>query len=93
MMDFVDPTTPATARQHIDYVPRPKHLQGLRIGLIENTKQNSEALLRLVAEKLANSHGMKMVALVHKPQRGPLMHEQIAEVNGKVDFAITGIGD
>ena len=92
MMDILDPTI-ATAREHIDYVPRPKSVKGLRIGVIENTKKNAEAVLRKVAEKLETAHGMKVEVLVHKPQRAPLRDAQVAELKGKTDFAITGVGD
>lgn len=92
MMDILDPTI-ATAREHIDYVPRPKSVKGLRIGVIENTKKNAEAVLRKVAEKLETVHGMKVEVLVHKPQRAPLRDAQVAELKGKTDFAITGVGD
>jgi hypothetical protein len=92
MLDILDPTI-ATARERIAYVPRPRRLEGLRIGLIENTKKNSEAVLQRVAEKLAATHGMKMQVLVHKPQRAPLKDAQIAELKGRVDFAIAGVGD
>ena len=54
MTDILDPTI-ATEREYIDYVARPAQLRGLRIGVIENTKKNSEAVLRTVAEKLAGS--------------------------------------
>ncbi len=92
MMDILDPTI-ATAREHIDYVPRPQSLRDLRIGLIENTKKNSEAVLRKLAEKLEAAHGMKFEVLVHKPQRAPLKDAQVAELKGRSDFAITGVGD
>jgi hypothetical protein len=91
-MDILDPTI-ATEREHIDYVPRPQNLAGLRIGLIENTKPNAEAVLRKVAEKLTAAHGMSVDVLVHKPQRAPLKDDQIAELKGRTDFAITGVGD
>lgn len=92
MLDILDPTI-ATAREEIDYAPRPKNLAGLRIGLIENTKKNSEAVLRGLAAKLEALHGMKVEVLVHKPQRAPLREAQIAELKGRADFAIAGIGD
>ena len=92
MPDILDPTI-ATVREPIAYVPRPRSLRGLRIGLIENTKKNSEAILRKVAEKLGAAHGMTVEVLVHKPQRAPLADAQIAELKGRADFAITGVGD
>ena len=92
MLGILDPTI-ATAREQIAYAPRPKSLKGLRIGLIENTKKNAEAVLQRVAEKLAAAHGMKVEVLVHKPQRAPLEDAQIAQLKGRADFAIAGVGD
>jgi hypothetical protein len=92
MLGILDPTI-ATAREHIDYTQRPKDLAGLRIGLIENTKKNAEEVLRKVAEKLEARHGMRVEVLLHKPQRAPLKDGQIAELKGRVDFVVTGVGD
>jgi hypothetical protein len=92
MLDIMDPTI-ATAREEIDYAPRPRALAGLRIGLVENTKKNAEAVLRKLAEILETRHGMKIQVLVHKPQRAPLKDAQIAELKGHIDFAIAGVGD
>lgn len=92
MLDIMDPTI-ATAREMIDYAPRPRAFAGLRIGLIENTKKNSEAVLRALAAKLEALHGMTTAVLVHKPQRAPLRDGQIAELKDRADFAITGVGD
>lgn len=93
MMDILDPTIASGPREHIDYVPRPKSVEGLRIGLIENTKKNSEAVLQKVAEKLATAHRMKIEVLLHKAQRAPLKDAQVAELRGRADFAIIGVGD
>ncbi len=68
-------------------------LERLRIGLIENTKKNAETVLCKLAEKLAAAHSMKLQVLVHKPQRAPLLDSQIAELAGRTDFVIAGIGD
>ena len=92
MFDIMDPTI-ATARERIDYPPRPRSLRNLRVGLIENTKKNAEAVLRKLAEKLATTHGIQMEVLVHKHQRAPLKDTQLAELKGKTDFVIAGIGD
>ena len=92
MFDIMDPTI-ATAREHIDYPPRPRSLRNLRVGLIENTKKNAEAVLRKLAEKLATTHGIQLEVLVHKPQRAPLRDTQLAQLKGKTDFVIAGIGD
>ena len=85
MIGILDPTI-ATAKEHIDYVPRPQSLKGLRIGLVENTKKNSEAVLQRLAEKLASAYGMQVEVLVHKPQRAPLKDEQLEELKGPNRF-------
>jgi hypothetical protein len=92
MIDLLDPTI-ATTRERIDYVPRPKSLARLRLGLIENTRKNSEAVLRKLAERLERAHGVTLELLMHKHQRAPLTDDQLAELKAKVDFAIAGVGD
>jgi hypothetical protein len=92
MLGILDPTI-ATARERIAYAPRPQSFKGLRIGLIENSKKNSEAVLRALAQKLEVVHGMTLAVLVHKPQRAPLKDAQVAELQGRADFAIAGVGD
>jgi hypothetical protein len=92
MSGILDPTI-AAPRTRIDYAPRPRPLGGLRIGLVENTKKNSEAVLRKLAERSAHEHGMVLEVLVHKSQRAPLSDTQIAELKGRTAFAIVGVGD
>ncbi|MEX2449929.1 MAG: hypothetical protein WD407_03660 [Rhodospirillales bacterium] len=91
-MDILDPTLDRSSEK-IRYVPRPVRLNGLRIGIIENTKKNAETVLRLIAERLEATHQMKLDVLVHKPQRAPLKDDQIDKIIKGSDFAVTGIGD
>ena len=92
MDDLLDPTIPRP-EQRITYAERPLDLRGLRIGLIDSTKKNSDAVLLRIAEKLAAAYGMKQEVLVRKPQRAPLTKAQIAELQGRTDFVIVGVGD
>ena len=92
MRGILDPTIPRP-EQRIDYAPRPGNLRGLRIGVIDSTKRNSEAVLRGLAEGLRALHGTQLEVLVHKHQRAPLLDEQIRELRDKADFAIVGVGD
>jgi hypothetical protein len=92
MLGILDPTISA-ARERIDYVPRPQDLKGLRIALIENTRKNSEAFLLRLAEHLRALHDMKVAIVLHKHQRAPLSDAQLAEIKGRSDFAIAGVGD
>ena len=92
MLGILDPTI-ATARDHIAYVPRPAKLEGLRVGLIENTRKNSEPMLVELAQRLKAAHGITVGVLLHKHQRAPLADAQLADLRGRVDFAIAGVGD
>lgn len=91
-MEILDPTLSGEGADFA-YAPRPDALTGLRIGLVENTKPNSEALLLKLAQRLEAAHGMTVAHLVHKPQRAPITEEQIAELAGVSDFVICGVGD
>jgi hypothetical protein len=92
MMDILDPTI-ATAREPIAYAPRPRSLKGLRVGLLDNTRKNSEAVLLKLGEKLKAAHGIEVQVLVHKHQRAPMSDDQLADLKQKTDFVITGVGD
>jgi len=92
-MDLFDPTI-STERSGIDYVPRPKSLQGLKVGLVENTKFNSEVILRKVADRLQSKYGMSMIKLAHKKSSGSAVYPQdVEEFKTKVDFVVAGVGD
>ena len=52
-----DPTA-APAPKPVGLAPRPGRLTGLRLGLVENTKFNSDTLLLKLAERLGRDHGM-----------------------------------
>ena len=92
MLDILDPTI-STAREHIAYVPRPQSPKGLRVALIENTRKNSEPLLLKLGENLQALHRMSVEIVLHKHQRAPLADAQLAELKGRADFAIAGVGD
>ena len=91
-MEILDPTLSGDGGDFA-YAPRPEALDGLRIGLVENTKLNSEELLLKLAARLEAAHGMTVAHLVHKPQRAPIRDDQIAELTGVSDFVICGVGD
>ena len=50
-VQIYDPTIEVKGR-HIDFVPRPKSLAGLRVGLVDNSKFNSDQLLERIAKLL-----------------------------------------
>jgi len=55
-LEILDPTV-EPRKQPLTYVARPDSLQGKRIGLIENTKFNSDRLLLRIGEILKQDYG------------------------------------
>jgi hypothetical protein len=88
-----DPTmTPAPIT--FSYARRPQSLRGLRVGLVENTKFNSEVILRKVAERLAAQYQITLTHLDHKKSSGhSVTAEAMASFQQKADFVLAGVGD
>jgi hypothetical protein len=88
-----DPTTEARGRR-IEYAPRPKSLAGLRVGLVDNSKHNSDQLLKRIAGLLEHDHGVKAHIMRRKKSAGiPVSPEIIAEFRQNCDVVVAGIGD
>ena len=76
------------------FVPRPKSLEGLRIGLVDNTKHNSDQLLLRIAAILERDHGAKAHIIRKKKSAGAAPHtEIIEEYKANCDVVVAGIGD
>jgi hypothetical protein len=92
-MTLFDPTSSPVARE-VRLAPRPASLDGLRLGLVENTKFNSDTLLLRLADRLARRHGMTLASMARK--RSP-SHEvddaTIETLRAGSDVVISGIGD
>jgi hypothetical protein len=89
-----DPTGSAAKAEPIRFAPRPRDLKGLKVGLVENTKFNSEKLLRLVGERLKQRYGIAVTHLAHKQSAGHAVAEtDIREFKVKADFVVAGVGD
>ncbi len=88
-----DPTIAATERA-IDFVPRPDSLRNLRIGLVENTKYNSDRILERIAVILENEYGAKSHIMRSKHNAGVPAHQEIIdEYMANCDIVIAGVGD
>ena len=88
-----DPTTEAK-EQAISFVPRPESLRDLRIGLVENTKYNSDQLLLRIAGILERDYGAKSHIIRSKHNPGVPAHEEIIdEFTADCDVMVAGIGD
>ena len=92
-VQILDPTTEVSARR-INYAARPESLAGLRIGLVDNTKHNSDQLLLRIADILEKEHGAKTHLIRKKKSAGASPHaEIIEEYKGACDIIVAGVGD
>ena len=92
-MKIFDPTSRPVERTVL-VAPRPASLRGLRLGLVDNTKFNSDTLLDKLAERLARRHGTT-VALTSR-KRSP-SHEideaAVRALRSQAALVVSGIGD
>ncbi len=94
-MDFTlfDPTIPAQTSA-IDYAPRPKQLNNLKVALVENTKYNSRAILLKLFERLEKRFNLQLTGIIRKMSAGhPIASADVEECVKTADIAIAGIGD
>jgi hypothetical protein len=92
-MQIYDPTLGATGRT-VNFVPRPKSLAGLRIGLVDNTKHNSDQLLLRIAKLLESKHGAKSHVIRRKKSAGSAPSpETVKEYKESCDIVVAGVGD
>jgi hypothetical protein len=92
-VQIYDPTTEVAGRR-IAYAPRPKSLEGLRVGLVDNTKHNSDQLLLRIAALLERDHGAKAHVIRKKHSAGAAPHaEIIEEFKANCDVIVAGVGD
>jgi hypothetical protein len=92
-MEILDPTVDAVT-QPIAYVDRPGTLKGKRIGLIENTKYNSDKLLIRIGEILKSEYGASETRMFRKHNSSVPAHEEIIqEVRKTCDVIVAGVGD
>jgi len=93
MIELLDPTADPGA-QPVAYAPRPDSLQGKRIGLVENTKFNSDRLLLKIGDILKAEYGAAEVRLWHKRNASVPAHQEIInELRQSCDVMVAGIGD
>ncbi len=92
-MEIFDPTV-SPVEEKIEFVPRPQNLKGLRVGLIENSKHNSDVLLLKIADRLTARYQTEMVMLHRKQSASDYVTDEALDaLKKKADFVLTGIGD
>ena len=92
-IQILDPTTEVNPRR-IAYAARPGTLEGLTIGLIDNTKHNSDQLLLRIANIHEEKHGAKAHIIRKKKSSGVAPHAEIVdEYKAACDVVVAGVGD
>ena len=93
MIEVLDPTVEVLT-QPIKFVARPGSLAGKRVGLVENTKFNSDRLLQKIGDILVAEHGAADARLWRKHNASVPAHDEIVqEIKATCDVMVAGIGD
>ena len=91
-MDVLNPTPSTAARAITPLAPRPRDLRGKRVGILDNSKPNADALLGRVAELLVERAGAAGSERWRKPgaSKPAADHDAIA---AGADVFLTGSAD
>jgi hypothetical protein len=90
---LIKPVNEAIPEQS-SYAPRPTGLEGKRLGLLDNSKNNAGRFLEMVAKILDEQYGFSHIVRHRKPSASkPVAPEVIEEWTKLCDLAIVGVGD
>lgn len=90
---LIKPVNEAIPEQS-SYAPRPAGLQGKRVGLLDNSKNNAGRFLEMVATILNEQYGFTNIVRHRKPSASkPVAPEVIEAWTRTCDLAIVGVGD
>jgi len=91
---ILSPLRTSHAKQH-RLAPRTfQTLDGVRLGLLGNSKLNADAVLVAIGDLLQEQYAIKSVFMRSKPSFGkPAPDALIDEVVQNADIILTGVGD
>ena len=93
MIEVLDPTVEVST-QPLKFVARPGSLAGKRVGLVENTKFNSDRLLQKIGDILVAEYGAADARMWRKHNASVPAHDEIVqELRATCDVMVAGIGD
>ncbi|MCH7736928.1 MAG: hypothetical protein IH872_05940 [Chloroflexi bacterium] len=91
-LGFIDPTA-GGSKETVLPAPRPFGLSGKVVGLLDNTKEQADIILRTVGEALCERYGVEKLIIRRKEHYSkPATPEMIDEMAEQVDVAIAGLG-
>jgi hypothetical protein len=91
-LPWIDPTAGGN-KAKVAYAPRPMDLAGKVVGLLDNTKEQGELILRTLGEALRERHGVSQVVIRRKEHYSkPAADALIAQMAQEVQVAIAAVG-
>ena len=91
-LPWIDPTA-GGGKAKVAYAPRPMDLAGKVLGLLDNTKEQGELILRTLGEALREEHGVSKLVIRRKEHYSkPAADALIAEMAQEVEVAIAAVG-
>lgn len=92
-LTVLDPTEAGAPSRSAEIVELPVDLAGVRFGILDNGKPNSDRFLSLIAERFVGQ-GALLYGTLRKPSIGRLAPAQmLEELVAACDFVVTGVGD
>lgn len=93
-IQLVDPTGADPGADTFVLSPRPADLHGKRLGLLDNSKANSDVILRAIADLLDQEFHFSDIFYAKKHSASlPPVSEVMADLHRHADVIITGVGD
>jgi hypothetical protein len=91
---LLDPTGDSERATNTALAPRPQSLQGLTVGLLDNSKPNGAVILRAVGRELQDRYGVREIRMFQKGYFGTPVEESVVnQMLHNCDFAVAAIGD
>ena len=93
-VQLVDPTGADPGLVNLDLSPRPTDLRGKRLGLLDNSKANSDVILYAIARILNEQYEFSDIFYAKKHSASlPPVPEIVADLHRHADIVIAGVGD
>ena len=93
-IQLVDPTGADPGIIPLDLSPRPTDLRGKRLGLLDNSKANSDVILHAIARILNEQYEFADVFSAQKHSASlPPVPQIVADLHRNADIVIAGVGD
>jgi hypothetical protein len=91
---LVSPVHEAVCATDTTLAPRLAGLQGRRLGLLDNSKNNADRMLNMVASLLHTQYGFANIIRHRKPSASKPVDPAVIDAwTGLCDLAIVGVGD